>query len=59
MTYRVYLVEPHCWREFGIDYATRAAATAAADAYRWSFPSLRYVVRKCRLGRRKSQFIAQ
>jgi hypothetical protein len=43
--YRGYLVPE--WREFGIDYADRAAAECAAACFRGSFPRRRYVVRPC------------
>jgi hypothetical protein len=43
--YRVYLLPE--WRQFGIDYPTRAHAERAANRFRASFPHLRYVVRPC------------
>jgi hypothetical protein len=43
--FRVYLLPE--WREFGIDYPTRAAAQCAAGRYRAAFPRCRYVVRPC------------
>ena len=43
--YRVYLTRP--WREFGIDYRSRAPAERAADRFRASFPRCRYAVRPC------------
>ena len=43
--YRVYLLPE--WREFGIDYASRAAAEGAAGRFRASFPRRRYRVRRC------------
>ena len=43
--YRVYLLP--AWREFGIDYADRAAVEAAADRFRAAFPHRRNRVRRC------------
>ena len=43
--YRVYLLPQ--WREFGIDYADRAAAQRAARRFAASFPRLSYRVRRC------------
>jgi hypothetical protein len=43
--YRVYLLPE--WREFGIDYAERAAAETAAGRFRGAFPRCRYRVRRC------------
>lgn len=46
MMYRVYLVQPGGWIEFGIDYFDRAVAARAADSYRSSFPHRKYIVRR-------------
>jgi hypothetical protein len=35
------------WREFGVDYADRAAAGRAALRFRTSFAHRRYAVRPC------------
>jgi hypothetical protein len=46
MTYRVYVLEYRgMWREFGIDFPTYAAASAAAEAFRNQWPHHVYKVR--------------
>lgn len=44
--YRVYCVTWQGWREFGIDYPSRAAAKGAAANFRPYFKHARYIVRR-------------
>lgn len=49
--YRVYLLPQ--WREFGLDYPSRERAERAADRYRASFPTRRYLVRRAARAKRR------
>lgn len=41
--YRVYLIEASGhWRDFGLDYASKADAERVAEQYRTTFPDLVY-----------------